>query len=177
MIKKIRGYFGMEGAEDVSLLGAADHTKIAIATVLVASANADSNLAPAERAVLIKQLETRLGIKRDEAVQLEKQVESEEDQAVIQKYIAALRELSVAQREAILSLAWQIIAVDKKIEDDETRFAAQLRHNLGLSIEQSIRARKLSQNFPEGFKEVVEASQEMHDAIQIQLQGLHPGKK
>ncbi len=175
MLTRLGGYFGLEGSENISLLDAKEHTRLAVAVVLLESARVDDKLMDSERELIKKQLEHRFGISAAEASALEERAEHRESKEVIDRYTEVLtRELSVAQREFLLTLCWSVIAADHRIVDAESQFAVRLRQLLGLSIEQSLRARKAAEGLTiDGFKELIEASSHMHDAIKDQLTKLH----
>ena len=61
------------------------------------------------------------------------------------KVIAEIKEkFSPVQREHILSLVWRVIKADGIATKDETKFAADLRKSLDLTLEQALRAQQLS---------------------------------
>lgn len=171
MLGKIQGYFGIGENENISLLDAKEHTKIAVATILLSAALADENFGETEHSLLLKQLEHRFGISAADAEELLTHVQSPGSQELLVKYLQTLgNDLTIQQREHILTLAWGIIAADKVVTDEETRFAVKLRQLLGLSMEQSMRARKAAEGLTlDGFKEVVETSEEVHQGIMAQL--------
>lgn len=179
MLNKIQGYFSPEDAGSVSLKNTEEHTKLAVATVLLSAAKADAHFAKEERVTLLEQLEKRLGISREEAISLEAQAEVAEHSHLLSQYTDLLvKELSVSQREFILALAWSLITADQKVAQEESAFAVKLRVSLGLSLEQSLRARKSAEGLKQdGFKEMVEASKEVHDSIATQLAQLFGRKK
>lgn len=175
MLQKIGGYFGLDGAENISLLDAKEHTKLAVAVVLLECARIDHLLRAEERELIKKQLEHRLGITPHEASVLEAQAEEQHGADLVGKYGATLvQELTVAQREFLLTLAWSVIASDGIVADAESQFAVRLRQMLGLSAEQSLRARKAAEGLTiDGTKELIESSSVVHDGIKDQLMRLH----
>ena len=174
MLNKIQGYFAPQGDDNISLEHSDEHIRLAVATVLLSAARADAHFAESEKALLLTQLQNRLGISAEEARTLESQAEIAETKHLLKQYAEMLaNELSLAQREFILTLAWSIITADSVVAAQESAFAAQLRHMLGLSLEQSLRARKASEGTnQDGFKEIVEASKDVHDSIAKQLSNL-----
>jgi uncharacterized tellurite resistance protein B-like protein len=68
------------------------------------------------------------------------------DKSKIDQFIEKIKSnFSLEQRQLLLSILWKVIISDGIAEAEETKLIAQLRHNLGLSIEQGVRARKLAE--------------------------------
>lgn len=156
MLNKLGQFFSPSQPQD--LAEETEDTRRAVATVLASAARADSHFAAEECEALVNMFECKLGLERQCALSL---LSGSETQAILDEAIDELREvLSLEQRELILGLTWAIIAADKLVETEEKAFAASLRNNLGLTLEQSLRARKIAEGITiDGFKEFVEAYQ------------------
>jgi uncharacterized tellurite resistance protein B-like protein len=158
----------------------ADATDLQFATavVLVAAAFADRSFAPVEQQQVISALTTRLNVPRVQAESLIAEAQDKRNLQKLAECTAGLRDkLDVEERVNLLALTWKIIASDQVSTADENAFAVNLRQQLGLSMEQSLRARKISEMVAiDGFKEVVEASPEVVGATPLLYNKTRQGK-
>ena len=143
--------------------------RLATAAVLVAAALADQVFTAAEKSRILSALTARLGVSPLEAQTLVIEANAEDSQHKIEQFAARLREkLDIEERVNLLALTFSVIASDQESTADENVFAVKLRQQLGLSMEQSLRARKFAEHITlDGFKETVEASAEVVSAAQV----------
>jgi uncharacterized tellurite resistance protein B-like protein len=140
--------------------------RLATAVVLIAAAFSDQDFAPVERASAVNLLSTHLNIPRVQAESLIAEAQNKDNLQKLDAFATQLREkLDIDERVNVLALSWRIIAADQVSTADETMFEVKLRQQLGLSMEQGMLARKLSEHITiDGFKEVIEGSSEVVSA-------------
>jgi uncharacterized tellurite resistance protein B-like protein len=157
-MEEIYRYFGLQ--PDNTRVKIGESNKLAAAVVLLAAASADNTIDPVEREMVIRLVKSECSVP-DEAIS-RILANAHENLPVLDGFIDQLHSyLNPEQREHLLALVFKIIAADNRVAPGESEFAVRLRVKLGLTMEQSIRARKLAEDSagPDGFKELVEAWQ------------------
>ncbi|MFN8392444.1 MAG: TerB family tellurite resistance protein [Bdellovibrionota bacterium] len=159
------GFFGVQnnsGSADGAGLSTEELQK-ATAAVLIAAARSDGSIAPAELSAIVSAVEKHLHLSSAKARELVEWASA--SQSPLDSFVETIREkLSTADREQVLRCAWAVILRDSAIALDEGKFVVSLRQALGLSMEQSVLARKEAEGVSfDGFKELVDASKEMID--------------
>lgn len=160
MFDKTRGFFATALDHKSDMSTEADDLRMAVVSVLISAARTDSLFAQTEYNTIVNIATNKLGLGQEKVTQL---LSSEQDEEIISETIKELRaSLNPAQREQLLAFTYSIISADRIVEDDESAFALKLQTELGLTIEQAVRARKQSEGVViDGFKEFVEASPEV----------------
>lgn len=171
MFEKVRGYFGAEQRQDPSSQASAEDLRLATGILLLAAAKADGSYSADEADLIYETVETTFGLPRSKVESFLNDASLELGAAGnnAQRFIEIINSsFTLEDREQILSIAWAVILADGKTSDEETKFAASLRTNLGLSLESGIRARKNAEGVGlDGFKELLEASPEVQRATQL----------
>jgi uncharacterized tellurite resistance protein B-like protein len=166
MFGRARGFFSDK--EESSELGStgSDDLRLAVALLLISAAKSDGDFAEEEYRLIRAAAANKLSLPSEKIRTLLKQGQTE--QLLIDEAVAEIKShFDQDQRVQILALVWGVVSADEVADRDESAFAAKLRHDLGLSVEQGLRARKLAEDIIiDGFKEFVEASQTMVDGAQ-----------
>lgn len=163
MFEEIRKFFAANKVPPTELLEPIDKVKLAAAAVLIAAARADGVFGVEEAGATLQGLETYLGVESTKVQALFDSASDAYQTFPFNTFLETLRtNMNDEEREAVLSIAWAVIGADGIVTEEETAFATQLRHSLGLSLEQSLRARKAAEHVTQdGFHEFVEQSAEV----------------
>lgn len=167
MFNRIRSLLDENAAAEQGADDEVEMLRLAIAVVLVKAAKSDSHFAQSEYDIIAATLERKLELPPGKVDVLLRQADQAEDSSVVDEAIAELKvKLTVAEREEILALVWRIIGADMKFALEENDFSQALRKSLGLDLMQAVRARKIAEESQiDGFKEFVEATSDVIDAI------------
>ncbi len=165
MFEEIRKLFSSEKAEAVAP-EPVDNVKLAAAAVLIGAARADGMFGVEEQEAILSGISLRLGVGGDKIGELLDQASDAFQASPLENFLETLRtRMNSDQLESILSIAWAVMAADGIVTEEETKFAVGLRQSLGLSLEQSLRARKMAEGCgQDGFKELLENSAEVISA-------------
>lgn len=162
MFDEIRKLFKSHHPE-VATTDPVDDVKLAAAAVLIAAARSDGMFGVEEQNAMISGIATRLHVDPDKVGGLLDNASDAYQSAPLESFLEVVRtQMTTEQREAVLVVAWAVIASDGIVTDEENKFAVGLRHSLGLSLEQSLRARKMAEEVEQdGFKELLENTAEV----------------
>ncbi|MBX7136382.1 MAG: TerB family tellurite resistance protein [Oligoflexia bacterium] len=121
--------------------------QVSICVLLAGLAHTDKNFAANELNSMIVQLFSEFGLSETDSAEL---VELSQfllkDGSRINQYVEKLRAgLNEDQRQIIMAMVWRLAIADGKIDQVESAYAAKLRADLGLSMEQAVRARKMAE--------------------------------
>ena len=178
MFEEIRKFFSSSKDAQTAPLEPVDKVKLAAAAVLIAAARSDGVFGVEEAGATLEGLETHLGVEPEKVQALFDQASDAYQTFPFNSFLETLRtSMSDGEREAVLSIAWAVIGADGIVTEEETKFATRLRQSLGLSLEQSLRARKTAEHVSQdGFHEFVQASAEVvTDTHNKHLKGDTPG--
>jgi uncharacterized tellurite resistance protein B-like protein len=145
LLDRVRAH--LEGAAPLATDGRGEpvdlEVKAAAAVLLLEAAHGDETYAWKEERALLQGLESAFGIGRKETRLLLQRAEEIRPPVLrlddVTEVLAT--RLGEAQRESVLALLWQVIDADAVLEPWEAAFAAHATKALGLSPEQSARAR------------------------------------
>ncbi len=163
-MRELLGFFGAREKQQPTTpeKGTSTNRDLALATaaILSAAASSDQSIDKKEAQAIATAIQSRLGISSEKCSALMKQVEGHES-TKLEKFVAEINaQFGQEERVQILALAWKVIMADGVITTEEGVFSVTLRKSLNLSMEQALRARKLSEGLElDGFKESVEASE------------------
>ena len=166
MFEEIRKWFRHESENEKAVSvepTPVDNVKLAAAAVLIGAARADGMFGVEEQQAMLIGVAERLAVDPDKVGELFDQASDAFQAAPLETFLETIRaQMSPQQREAVLTIAWAVIAADGIVTDEENKFALKLRQSLDLTMEQSLRAMKLAQGMDQdGFKELVESSAEV----------------
>lgn len=131
-----------------SLVGSRE-VEIAVVSLLLETAYADGKLSPAEIEKLVSAVchHFEIGGNCEELSELlDVAEELHEDQGKLTAVVDHInQEFNSSQKQLVLSAIWRVAAADGSVNDIELNFATQLRQRLGLTLEQALEARELSE--------------------------------
>jgi len=121
--------------------------RLATAVILLEMAQIDGQYSSDEGRSLFLVLEKEFGLTKEKThALLEKAEVNVGGQSQLDHFVNIINShFDVVQKQRILADAWRIISADGETSQSESKFAVRLREKLGLSMEQSLRARKLAE--------------------------------
>ncbi len=150
MFEKVRAAFQGIDSLSVDIHGeqVGSDLRLATAVVLLEMAQVDGEYSSEEGQNLFIALEREFGLTKERTHSLLGQAERNAGGKVSLDYFVSIinSHFDVLQRQRILSDAWKIISADGITSDRESAFAVRLREKLGLTMEQSLRARRLAEH-------------------------------
>lgn len=160
MLEKFGAHFATTGDQDTALSHTGESVRRAMVAVLVSAAKSDDSFSDDERNQIRELVATKLSVSR---AQVESFISAADSSATLDQALAELRaSLNETQRQQLLACVWSIIGSDYVARAGESKFAAKLRVDLGLTLEQALQAGKIAEGVTiDGFKELVEASAEV----------------
>lgn len=175
MLEKFALHFASPGAPELEISADSDATRKALVAVFLSAARADGAFTSAEYEIISRILENKLQVPKSQIDNFLKEPESTD--ALSQAVTEICTKFNEAQREQLLVLAWAILGADQLALEKEGQFAAKLRHDLKLSLEQAVQARKLAEGVKlDGFKAFIEASPAMIEGVREWWSKHHPAK-
>jgi len=122
--------------------------RLATAVVLLEMAQVDGHYSSDEGRRIFLILEKEFGLTKEKTHELLEKTEiNVGGQTRLDHFIGIINShFDTVQRQRILADAWRVIAADGETSQAEGKFAVRLREKLGLSMEQSLRARKLAED-------------------------------
>jgi uncharacterized tellurite resistance protein B-like protein len=164
---KIREFFESDVSLDIDRLGnpTPQETSIAALALLVAVAKEDDDFDLSEIDEITDQLAIlfRLDDQQSKSLLDLSSVLNSSHEKLLEFIGTINRCFDDPQKELVLALVWRVIKADGKAVSEETSFAADLRAKLGLSMEQAIRARQMSELDQESFYTKTEKSLDYED--------------
>ncbi len=152
MFEKVMDFFKGEATLDVDSSGDATSEDMQIATgvLLLEMAGSDKDYDPEEVHTVFRTMEREFKIDQDEALRLLELADKlRGQQEKIDRFISTLNDnFSDEQRVLVLSMVWQVVMADGKVDKFEKRFAKQVQTRLKLSEEQAADARRLATERP-----------------------------
>ena len=149
MVQKLRDFFHGMGSLTVDRDGQPtnEDLKLAAAVLLVELAQADSTIEQAESRAILISLEREFGLPREKSFKLlEEATLQARGAGKVGQFVEVINEhFDSNQKQLILAMVWRVISADGIAEKHETAYASDLRSRLGLSLEQSIRARRMAE--------------------------------
>jgi uncharacterized tellurite resistance protein B-like protein len=131
--------------------------QIAAVVLLLEVARRDGHFEQEEATAVVRAVEEEFGIDRDKALELLERAETSGralelgrgegiEPLKIDYFLRVINEhFDDTQKQHILAMCWKVILADGVIDNDESTFAVGLRTALGLTLEQSIRARRIAE--------------------------------
>jgi uncharacterized tellurite resistance protein B-like protein len=121
--------------------------RLATAVILLEMAQVDGHYTSDEGRSLFLLLEKEFGLTKEKTHALLEKAEINVGGATrLDHFVGIINShFDELQRQRILADAWKIISADGETSQQESKFAVHLRAKLGLSMEQSLRARKLAE--------------------------------
>lgn len=122
--------------------------RLATAVILLEMAQVDGHYTSDEGRSLFLLLEKEFGLTKEKThALLEKAEVNVGGQTRLDYFVGIVNShFDDLQKQRILADAWRIISADGEMSQQESKFAVRLREKLGLSMEQSLRARKLAED-------------------------------
>ena len=166
MLDKLRGFFSVAQPLAEQTIMTSEDLRLATAVILVACASTDRDFSASEYESIASLIQRHLKLSQIEVTKLIDAAATSENVSMLAQFVSEIREhLTPQQREQVLSCAWAVIFADGICSDSEKSFASELRHSLGLSLEQALRARKLAEGVTtDGFKDFLSSSEEVMQA-------------
>lgn len=156
----IRRFFSGEVSLDVDKSGSPtkQDLRIAVVVLMVALAREDNDFAPEEAVVIAQEVSKLFRLGKEESFNLVDLVTPlSKDFEKIDEFITAINEnFDDDQKQLVLAMIWRVTEADGVADKMETRFAAELRTRLNLSMEQAVRARRISEEEDERFEKTSE---------------------
>ena len=123
------------------------HHLVGIVVLLWEAAMIDGSLTVGEFPQVVKALNHEFELSDPEVGELLEIVRYiHGDENKINKYVKAISEsFDESQKQLLLSYIWKIVLSDGTVSVEENEFATNLAQKLGLTLEQSLRAMKLSE--------------------------------
>lgn len=117
--------------------------KIAVLAILLKATQANGKISSEETNTVFRSAQEFICERDEEAGDLmEVALHLGKNQGKIEELVAKIREhYSNEQRQKILTLIWEIVKADKKIDQFEILYATEIRNLLGLTLEQAMAAR------------------------------------
>jgi uncharacterized tellurite resistance protein B-like protein len=149
MFEKVREAFG--GIDTLSVdadgIRASSDLRLATAVILLEIAQIDGAYSSEEGRSIFLTLEKEFGLTKENThALLEDASINAGGQRRMDHFVEIINShFDVLQKQRILADAWRIISADGETSQQESKFAVTLREKLGLSMEQSLRARKLAE--------------------------------
>lgn len=152
MFSRVVEFFKGETTLQVDASGDAtsDDLRIATGVLLLEMAGSDKDFDPEEVHTVFRTMEREFQIDQDEALRLLEAADKlRNEQGKIDEFVAALNNhFSEEQRILVMSMVWQVVIADGKIDKFEKRFAKQVQNRLKLGDEQAADARRLASEKP-----------------------------
>lgn len=148
-MKAIRNYFG--GAENLSVDGVGDATPEDLqlaAAVLLVEANRDNKRNNVEESrSIFKNIEAEFKLTPEATHRLLELAErSPKNEETMNEFVDSINaSFTDAQKQRILAMVWRVIMADGVVDHYENVYAVTLRSRLNLTLEQSIRARRMAE--------------------------------
>jgi uncharacterized tellurite resistance protein B-like protein len=147
MLSDLRNYF--HGIDSVSVdkdgKPTSDDLKLAAAMLLLECARVDGSYQQVEAQTIAELIENNFGLDQKKTLALIEKADTTRPDH--EKFVQYIRDgFDESQKQLLLSLLWRAIAADGVADKLETAFATTLRTQLGLTMEQSIRARRLAES-------------------------------
>lgn len=122
--------------------------RLATAVILLEMAQVDGQYTSDEGRSLFLLLEKEFGLTKEKTHALLERAEiNVGGQTRLDHFVGIINShFDILQKQRILADAWRIISADGETSQQESKFAVRLREKLGLSMEQSLRARKLAED-------------------------------
>ncbi len=146
MFERISDFLQGEATLDVDKSGEPTSKDLMVATVavLLNMGHSDHSLGDDEFKAIMSSLNHEFDLSDDEAGHIVDIADilrqNKEKAGAIARIIKD--GFSMEQRELVLSMLWKVVLADGVVEDFEVKYASNIREQLGLSLESSIRARK-----------------------------------
>ncbi|MCB0346204.1 MAG: TerB family tellurite resistance protein [Bdellovibrionales bacterium] len=152
MFKKVMDFLKGEATLEVDSSGDATSEDMQIATgvLLLEMAGSDKDYDPEEVHTVFRTMEREFKVDQDEALRLLESADKLRGaKGKIDEFIKTLNEnFSEEQRVIVLSMVWQVVMADGKVDKFEKRFAQQIQNRLKLSDEQAEEARQMAAERP-----------------------------
>lgn len=146
---KIRQYFqSLESLSvDESGNAASNDLRLAVGVLLAEAARSSGSESADEAREMFRGLEREFGLTADQVHKLiELSHGSMRDMSTLAGFID---EIAIAyndsQKQKILAMVWKVLIADGVVDRYESTFAVDVRTKLGLTLEQSVHARKLAE--------------------------------
>jgi len=149
MFERIREAF--QGIDSLAVDSKGDEVsndiRLATAVLLLEMAQVDGGYTSEEGRSLFQALEKEFGLTKEMTHSLlEKAEQNVGGPGRIDHFVQIINSsFDDLQRQRVLSDVWKIVSADGVTSEREQKFAVYLREKLGLSMEQSLRARKMSE--------------------------------
>jgi uncharacterized tellurite resistance protein B-like protein len=120
--------------------------QVAVVTLLVGAGMSNDNFRQEELEKAVELVESEFNLKDSEAGELLEvvRVMGMDSEKHTQLMTFVRENLTEDQRIRLLSMVWQIVVADGQVDDSESRFAAKVRSELGLTLEQAMLAQRLA---------------------------------
>lgn len=117
---------------------------LATAVLMIEMAGSDKDIAHAEAQAVCDSLAAKFGIAEDEIPEVvQAAIASRQESGRIDEFVKVINEnFNDTQRQQILSMIWNVVLADGKIDKFEERFAKQMMNRLKLSEEQAQAAKE-----------------------------------
>lgn len=148
MFKNLNEFFGDENFElDTEGEPTSRDTQICVVVMLSALSHADGEFEEEEISSIMGTMFREFGLADHEAGELlEISNFLVNDKAKLDQFFEKINaRFSPEQKQLLLSMLWKVVMSDGSAEAAETTAISQIRAKLGLSMEQSVRARKLAE--------------------------------
>ncbi|MCB0346397.1 MAG: TerB family tellurite resistance protein [Bdellovibrionales bacterium] len=146
MFERISDFLQGGATLEVNKQGQPTSKDLMVATValMLNMGHSDSSFGDDEFKSIMSSLNVQFDLSDDEAGHIVDIAEIlRKDKAKTGHIMSIIREgFSVEQRELVLSMLWKVVLADGVVEDFEVKYASEVRAQLDLSLESSIRARK-----------------------------------
>lgn len=150
MFHEIRGFFHGIGTLAVDDQGTptSEDLQLAAAVLLIETARLNKEETQQEDEVILKALEANFGIPLDKARSLMETASSAaRDGNHLPRFLEIIHSrFDDEQKQIVLATVWRVIAADGIVDKYEAALAAGVRTSLGLTLEQSIRSRRLAES-------------------------------
>lgn len=144
MSKDISAYLKIDADSDIS----AQHLLVATTGLLVELSLIDKNFMPGELSSIVNSVVKEFDVSSVQAGELLEIVEYlGKDKSKFNDFMSLINQhFNDSAKQRIVAMAWKLINADGETSKDEAHFAAHLRKQLNLTLEQAAYARKLAED-------------------------------
>lgn len=145
MLKQLSEFVHGEASLEVDKSGKPVSNELTLGTILALlnMAEADNRFADDEFRSIVASLNREFDLTDEEAGHLiEIAAVLKQDKQKSRELLDSVKHaFSFEQKEIVLSMLWKLVLADGLVEEFEASYAAKIREELGLSLEQGVRAR------------------------------------